>query len=125
MEIGIQCPVFRRLPDASCRHGADQRGGFLGNRTLSAFPALKTEEGLNVNWLSDAGDYFQDHFAFRNELVTANALVNGKIFQVSTASGVIQGTDGWLYYKDSLDDYLGINQAFGPGAFQRGPTPFP
>ena len=26
------------------------------NRTLSAFPALKTEEGLNVNWLSDAGD---------------------------------------------------------------------
>ena len=87
------------------------------NRTLSAFPALKTEEGLNVNWLSDAGDYFQDHFAFRNELVTANALVNGKIFQVSTASGVIQGTDGWLYYKDSLDDYLGINQLSDRGLF--------
>ena len=87
------------------------------NRTLSAFSALKTEEGLNVNWLSDAGDYFQDHFAFRNELVTANALVNGKIFQVSTASGVIQGTDGWLYYKDSLDDYLGINQLSDRGLF--------
>ena len=87
------------------------------NRTLSAFPALKTEEGLNVNWLSDAGDYFQDHFAFRNELVTANALVNGKIFQVSTASGVIQGTGGWLYYKDSLDDYLGINQLSDRGLF--------
>ena len=87
------------------------------NRTLSAFPDLKTEEGLNVNWLSDAGDYFQDHFAFRNELVTANALVNGKIFQVSTASGVIQGTDGWLYYKDSLDDYLGINQLSDRGLF--------
>lgn len=93
------------------------------NRTLSAFPALKTEEGLNVNWLSDAGDYFQDHFAFRNELVTANALVNGKIFQVSTASGVIQGTDGWLYYKDSLDDYLGTT-SFRSGALQRGSHPF-
>lgn len=77
------------------------------NRTLSEFPSLKTEEGWNVNWLSQAGDYFQDHFAFRNELVTANALVNGRVFGVSTAGGVIQGTDGWLYYKDSLDDYLG------------------
>ena len=43
--------------------------------------------------------------------------MNGKIFQVSTASGVIQGTDGWLYYKDSLDDYLGINQLSDRGLF--------
>ena len=28
-------------------------------------------------------------------------------FWVSYCSGVIQGKDGWLYYKDSLDDYLG------------------
>ena len=66
------------------------------NRTLAEFPQLKTEEGINVQWLSDAGEYFQDHFAFRNELVTANALINGKILGTSTASGVIQGTDGWL-----------------------------
>ena len=30
-----------------------------------------------------------------------------KIKGVSTADGVIQGTDNWLYYKDSLEDYLG------------------
>lgn len=77
------------------------------NRKLAEFPSLKTEEGWNVDWLSQAGEYFQDHFAFRNELVTANALLNGKVLGVSTASGVIQGTDGWLYYKDSLSDYLG------------------
>lgn len=77
------------------------------NRELAAFPSLKTEEGWNVQWLSDAGDYFQEHFAFRNELVTANAVVNGRVLGVSTASGVIQGTEGWLYYKDSLADYLG------------------
>ena len=79
------------------------------NRTLAEFPQLKTEEGINVQWLNEAGEYFQDHFAFRNELVTANALINGKILGTSTASGVIQGTDGWLYYKDSLEDYLGEN----------------
>lgn len=79
------------------------------NRTLAEFPQFKTEEGVNVQWLSEAGEYFQDHFAFRNELVTANALLNGRILGTSTASGVIQGTDGWLYYKDSLEDYLGEN----------------
>ena len=78
------------------------------NRELAEFPSLITEEGLNVEWLPQAGDYFQDHFAFRNELVTANALLNGKLLGTSTAQGVIQGSDNWLYYKDSLNDFLGV-----------------
>ena len=77
------------------------------NRRLVEFPELKKENEINTRWLPEAGEYFQEHFAFRNELVTANALLNGKIFGVSTADGVIQGTDNWLYYKDSLEDYLG------------------
>lgn len=77
------------------------------NRRLAEFPELKNEDGINTQWLAEAGEYFQDHFAFRNELVTANALLNGKLLGVSTADGVIQGTDDWLYYKDSLEDYLG------------------
>lgn len=80
------------------------------NRQLSEFPSPKTEEGkINVDWLSQAGDYFQEHFAFRNELVTGNALLHGRLLETSTADGVIQGKNGWLYYKDSLDDYLGQN----------------
>ena len=52
------------------------------NRQLSEFPTLKTEEGKwNVEWLSQAGDYFQEHFAFRNELVTGNALLHGKLLE--------------------------------------------
>ena len=78
------------------------------NRQLSEFPSVKTEEGKwNVEWLSQVGDYFQEHFAFRNELFTGNALLHGKVLQTSTADGVIQGKNDWLYYKDSLDDYLG------------------
>lgn len=79
------------------------------NRKLAEFPKLQTEEGFNNQWLSQAGDYFQEHFAFRNELVTANALINGKLLGTSTAEGVIQGSEGWLYYKDSLSDYLGTD----------------
>lgn len=80
------------------------------NRELAEFPSLHTEEGWNSQWLPLAGEYFQEHFAFRNELVTANALLNGKLLGVSTAGGVIQGTDHWLYYKDSLEDYQGTGQ---------------
>lgn len=81
----------------------------LENRTLASFPSLMTEDGINTNFLTEAGAYFQDHFAFRNELVTANALLQGRLLGVSADDGVIEGTDDWLYYYDSLDDYLGRN----------------
>lgn len=81
----------------------------LENRTLASFPSLMTKDGINTNFLTEAGTYFQDHFAFRNELVTANALLQGRLLGVSAEDGVIEGTDGWLYYYDSLDDYLGRN----------------
>ena len=83
------------------------QGSATENRKLALWPQLRTEEGWNTDFLSEAGEYFQDHFGFRQQLVTANALINGKIFGVSTADGVIQGKNGWLYYKDSLSDYLG------------------
>ncbi|MDO5135120.1 MAG: hypothetical protein Q4D55_03625 [Eubacteriales bacterium] len=87
------------------------------NRDLAEFPSIWTEEGLNTQWMSMAGDYFQDHFAFRRELVTANAVLKGRLLGVSTASGVIQGTNGWLYYKDSLEDYQGTGLLPGRSIF--------
>ncbi len=82
-------------------------GESLENRTLASFPSIRTEDGgWNVQFLSQAGDYFEDHFAYRQEMVTADALLKASLLGVSTADGVIKGTDGWLYYKDSLDDYL-------------------
>ena len=46
------------------------------NRELAEFPSVQTEEGWNIHWLSEAGDYFQEHFAFRQKMVTANAIIN-------------------------------------------------
>lgn len=80
------------------------------NRTLSGLPVLKGEDGWNSRYLQQMGDYFQEHFAFRNELVTANAWIFDNIGGISSADGVITGTDGWLYYKDSLEDFQGTDQ---------------
>lgn len=84
-------------------------GESVENRTLAGTPVLKNEEGWNVDFLAEAGAFFEDHFAYRQEMVTADAKVRGEIFGVSADDSVIQGTDGWLYYMDSLDDYLGRN----------------
>ena len=80
------------------------------NRETAKAPVLMNEEGINVHVLSDAGAWFEDHFAFRNECVTGYALLLGKLFGVSAQTGVITGTDGWLFYKDSLEDFQGTGQ---------------
>lgn len=80
------------------------------NRELVQMPTLHTEEGWNKNFLKDAGTFFEEHFAFRNELVTGNAWIMGKVLGVSTEDKVIAGRENWLYYKDSLGDYQGSEQ---------------
>ena len=81
------------------------------NRSLAKPPSLQTEEGrFNVNVLKDAGAWYEDHFGFRNEWVTGYALLAGKLFGVSAQDGVIAGTNGWLYYRDSLGDFQGSEQ---------------
>lgn len=81
----------------------------IENKELSEVPNLKDETGINWNYLKQLGEYFSEHMAFREELVTANAVIRGRIFGVSGADGVILGEDEWLYYKATLSDYLRQN----------------
>lgn len=87
--------------------------GFEASSDADAAPAPQLlEEGgaPNLSLLADAGAFFEDHFALRNELVTAaNALTSG-VFGVACQDSVVVGREGWLYYADSLDDYQGTNQ---------------
>lgn len=80
------------------------------NKTLAKLPALQNEDGtVNMDFLGGLGAYFEDHFAFRPQLVTADSMVQSRVFDVSNIDTVIYGTDGWLYYASTLDDYLGQN----------------
>lgn len=76
------------------------------NRELADPPALLNSDGQpNVGVLSDAGDYFADHFAYRNYLVDADARLYSTLFEASTTDRVIVGKNGWLYYASTLVDY--------------------
>lgn len=75
------------------------------NRELAAMPSPVDEAGMpNVSLLPQLGAYFEDHFAFRNQLVAANARLNS-LFGVSSSDEVVFGSDGWLYYSGTLPDY--------------------
>ena len=87
-----------------------QKSNANGKEELKGFPQLYTEEdGWNHTWLSDAGSWFETHFAFRRELITADAKMKSTL-QVSANDQVICGSDGWLYYRDSLADYQGTER---------------
>lgn len=78
--------------------------------SLAEAPSLKTEEGkLNTAYLSDAGAYFEDHFALRSDLITANSLLQAKVFRTSSNRKITVGSDNWLYFNGTMDDYQGQN----------------
>lgn len=94
------------IPSAGFLFGGT--AGVQENKKDSKIPALKDEEGeINVHYLSDMGTWFEKNFAFRSVLVSVHAEIFYHCFGMSAQKGVIAGTDGWLYYKDSLEDYQG------------------
>ena len=76
------------------------------NEQLAPVPQLQTPDGSwNPAVLEEATDYIADHFALRQEMVTLNAALHTGLLATSPAEKVICGTDGWLYYTETLADY--------------------
>lgn len=91
--------------------GVREDGGGNEDRAPAALPPLYDQEGFNWNYLREAGKYFENHFAFRQELITMDSAVRTGIFNTSPVSDVIVGKNGWLYYTATLDDFQ-HNNAF-------------
>ena len=63
------------------------------NRTLSAFPSLRAEDGgPNLGFFPAFEQYFNEHFAFRNELVYADSRLMGEVFGVSGVKSLVRMT---------------------------------
>lgn len=78
------------------------------NQILAPAPKMRQPDGSwNPDVLKETTDYVADHFAFRQELITANAALDAALFAVSAEDSVTMGKDGWLFYQETLADYLG------------------
>ena len=77
------------------------------NEILAQRPELILEDGtFNSEITADLTSYFADRFAFRQEMIPGYAAIQAALFQESSAEDVILGEDGWLFYKDTSDDFL-------------------
>lgn len=85
--------------------GIQERIGTTENGEFTALPQPFYETGFNWNYLQELGEYFDNHFAFRSELVSLDAWVRTSFLNVSPVSDVIVGENGWLYYTATLDDF--------------------
>lgn len=76
------------------------------NRKLAEVPTLEEDGRPNVDFMSDLGAYFEDHFAYRNELVTLDAKLRTAL-GTSPTDSVVVGEDDWLFYGGTLHDFTG------------------
>lgn len=80
-------------------------------RRLSEMPSVFTDDGsLNTGFFGEFDTWFSEHFAFRQQLVNADNRLRTTLLRTSPDPDVVCGSDGWLYYGDTVSDYLNINQ---------------
>lgn len=82
----------------------------VGNEQQTTLPSIKTEDGgYNEKYVQQLGDYFSTHYAFRPQIISADAEIQSGVFGTSNLDSVIVGENDWLYYSSTLNDYLGKN----------------
>lgn len=76
-------------------------------RNVQRFPEIKKDGKINSDYFNELTNFFSDNFAFRQELIEADGVIKTSIFRESNNDNVIVGKDGWLFFRETLDDYIG------------------
>lgn len=79
------------------------------NERLSSAPELIRNGTMNRDFPANLSEYISDHFFLRGELITVRSLLAAMIGS-SASENVILGTEGWLYYAPTLNDYTGLDR---------------
>lgn len=77
------------------------------NEILAQKPSLTQPDGsFNESVTEEATDYIADRFAGRQTFITAYAKLQAALFGESASPKVVLGKKGWLFFADTMDDYL-------------------
>lgn len=78
-------------------------------RSLARFPKLISGSGkLNDQFGDELSSWAGDHIGFRSVMINGNVWLQTQLLGRSPEESVILGKEGWLYYSDTLNDYLNI-----------------
>ncbi len=81
-----------------------------GNQRLATMPSLQNRDGsLNLDYLDGLVDYAGDNFFHRQDLISAWSYLNATYLHTSIAEDVVLGSNGWLYFGQTLPDYTRTN----------------
>lgn len=109
------------VPGAGMLLGLDRaRVSEAEMRILTEFPTWSWQRDSLVQWPDRFQKFFNDRFAFRNQLIGLQAAVLWHVFRTSPSETVIGGKEDWLFYADDggLQDYV-QEEAFTDAQLQK------
>lgn len=92
----------------------DKKISVAEKRELETFPDVSWDYESVISFPKKFDAYFQDHFGFRDALVTFYNQVNLKIFGVTSSPLVIKGQENWYFLIGAgsiAADFYGLKQA--------------
>jgi len=92
------------LPGLCSLFGLSPASALQEKRRLASFPAFRLSRGVLLAFPQAFETYFNDHFAFRDQLVWGYNWTKAQCLGVSPCPNVLIGKEGWLYYRDGLRD---------------------
>ncbi len=84
-------------------------GKNLENRPLATMPKLVEDGSINLEFPGKLSEWFDDHFGYREELVTLFHGTTIALAKDTIADNVDVGKDGMLFFTPAQNDYLRIN----------------
>lgn len=76
-------------------------------KDLAEWPAINADNWWDPHNLKEMSAYFEDHFSFRQEMITGNAFIRSNLLKSEATDQVIVGSNGWLYFGGELSDFQG------------------
>ena len=73
-------------------------------------PVFLRDNAFNVSFFDEIDDAFSTSFPFRSAMISIYHRLNEGIFKQSGSSQVLVGKDGFLFFEETLDDYLNLSQ---------------
>lgn len=86
-------------------------------RELSKLPAIIQEDGsFNQRFAVEMNTWIQEHIGFRNQMISVNSRLRTGLFGQGATDDIVVGKEDWLFYYESVDDYLHVPTITGRNA---------
>ena len=75
-------------------------------RELQEKPDLWEDGRIDPEYTKKMDQWLSDHFSFRSQLAAGFSMIKADLFATSSEEAVIVGREDWLYFAETLDDFM-------------------